>query len=84
MPAAEFVGKVALADIGIPEACVAEEEIPLQLEGFPQRPKFLLELGNPYLGTGRIGKGVKLFTGAIWQPTLIAFGEKPIQTRTVA
>ncbi len=31
MPAAEFVGKVALADIGIPGACLAEEEIPLQL-----------------------------------------------------
>jgi hypothetical protein len=53
---------------------LTDEEIPLQLEGFPKRPKFLIELGNPYLGTGRIGKGVKLFTGAIWQPTLIAFG----------
>ncbi len=51
-----------------------DEEIPLQLEGFPKRPGFLVELGNPYLGTGRIKKGFRLPTGAVWQPTLIAFG----------
>ncbi len=53
---------------------ISDEYIPLQLEGFPQRPKFLLELGNPYLGTGNIKPGFKLPTGAIWQPTLILFG----------
>lgn len=31
MPAAGYVGKVVLADIGIPGACLAEEEIALQL-----------------------------------------------------
>ncbi len=51
-----------------------DEQIPLQLEGFPKRPGFLIELGNPYLGTGRIKKGFRLPTGAVWQPTLIAFG----------
>lgn len=51
-----------------------DEKIPLQLEGFPERPGFLIELGNPYLGTGRIKKGKRLPTGAVWQPTLIAFG----------
>jgi hypothetical protein len=55
-------------------SAISDEYIPLQLEGFPERPKFLLELGNPYLGTGNIKPGFKLPTGAIWQPTLILFG----------
>ncbi len=59
-----------------------DEAIELQLEGFPERPGFLLELGNPYLGTGRIEKGVRLPTGAIWQPTLIAFGTFRIAGQT--
>lgn len=50
------------------------EEIPLQLEGFPQRPKPILELGERFLGTGTLGKGLKLPTGAVWQPALVAFG----------
>jgi hypothetical protein len=53
---------------------LTDEYIPLQLEGFPERPKYLLELGNPYLGTGRIKPGFELPTGAVWQPTLILFG----------
>ena len=53
---------------------LTEEHIPLQLEGFPERPKYLLELGNPYLGTGRIKPGIQLPTGAVWQPSLIVFG----------
>ena len=53
---------------------LTDEHIPLQLEGFPARPKYLLELGNPYLGTGRIKPGVQLPTGAVWQPSLIVFG----------
>ena len=53
---------------------ISDEYIPLQLEGFPSGPKFLLELGNPYLGTGNIRPGFQLPTGAVWQPTLILFG----------
>jgi hypothetical protein len=53
---------------------LTDEHIPLQLEGFPERPKYLLELGNPYLGTGRIKPGIQLPTGAVWQPSLIVFG----------
>jgi hypothetical protein len=53
---------------------ISDEYIPLQLEIIPQRPKYLLELGNPYLGTGRIKPGFALPTGAVWQPTLILFG----------
>jgi hypothetical protein len=55
-------------------SALTDEYIPLQLEGFPERPKYLLELGNPYLGTGRIKPGIQLPTGAVWQPTLIVFG----------
>ena len=57
-----------------PSSELTDEYIPLLLEGFPERPKYLLELGNPYLGTGRIKPGVQLPTGAVWQPTLILFG----------
>lgn len=51
-----------------------DEAIPLQLEGFPQRPKPLLELGEPFLGTGTLRPGFQLPTGAVWQPSLLAFG----------
>ena len=44
---------------------LTDEYIPLQLEGFPERPRYLLELGNPYLGTGRIKPGIQLPTGAV-------------------
>lgn len=53
---------------------LSDVPVPLQLDGFPERPDFVLELGNPYLGTGRIHPGFRLPGGAIWQPTLIAFG----------
>ncbi len=55
-------------------SALPDEPLPLQLEGFPERPRYLLELGNPYLGTGRIHPGYRLPTGAIWQPSLILFG----------
>ncbi|MFQ5524783.1 MAG: hypothetical protein ACE5GX_00845 [Thermoanaerobaculia bacterium] len=54
-------------------SAVTDEYIPL-LEDLPERPRLLLELGNPYLGTGNINPGFKLPTGAVWQPTLIVFG----------
>lgn len=46
----------------------------LQLAKLPQRPKPVLELGTPFLGTGIIRKGIKLPGGAVWQPSLMAFG----------
>ncbi len=53
---------------------LTDEKIPLQLEGFPQRPKPILELGEPFLGTGTLRSGFRLPTGAVWQPSLLAFG----------
>jgi len=40
----------------------------------PNRPRPLLELGEPFLGTGTLHKGIKLPGGAVWQPALLAFG----------
>ncbi len=51
-----------------------EEALPLQLDGFPERPKPIIELGEPFLGTGTLKRGFKLPTGAVWQPSLLAFG----------
>jgi len=53
---------------------LTDEKIPLQTEGFPQRPKPILELGEPFLGTGTLRPGFTLPTGAVWQPSLLAFG----------
>ncbi len=53
---------------------LSDERIPLQLDDFPQRPRPLLELGEPFLGTGTLDKGFKLPTGAVWQPSLLLFG----------
>ncbi|MCG8458859.1 MAG: hypothetical protein MI919_21480, partial [Holophagales bacterium] len=47
---------------------------PLDIEGMPERPKPLLELGEPFLGTGTLHPGFQLPTGAVWQPSLLAFG----------
>jgi hypothetical protein len=53
---------------------LSDAKIPLQLEGFPQRPKPIIELGDPFLGTGTLKPGFKLPTGAVWQPSLLLFG----------
>jgi hypothetical protein len=46
----------------------------LPLAELPDRPKPLLELGEPFLGTGTLHKGIRLPGGAVWQPALLAFG----------
>ena len=56
------------------ESRITDRYIPLQLEGFPRRPKPLLELGPPFLGTGRIGRGFTIPGGAVWTPSLVLFG----------
>ena len=61
-------------DDGEHSSRLTDERIPLQIESVPERPKLLLELGNPYLGTGRISPGFELPTGAVWQPTFILYG----------
>ncbi len=54
---------------------ISEESAPLiDPEKFPERPRPLLELGNPFLGSGTLGDGFTLPGGAVWQPQLLAFG----------
>ena len=47
---------------------------PIPLADIPKRPRPLLELGEPFLGTGTLAQGIKLPTGAVWQPAFMAFG----------
>ena len=51
-----------------------DEPIPLKLEGFPQRPKPILELGAPFLGTGTLDSGFEVPGGAVWQPAFLLYG----------
>lgn len=47
---------------------------PIPLADLPKRPPAPLELGEPFLGTGTLSQGIKLPTGAVWQPAFLAFG----------
>ena len=53
---------------------LTDEYIPLQLEGFPERPRPILEIGQNFLGTGTLDQGIKLPTGAVWQPYFMLYG----------
>lgn len=53
---------------------ITDEYIPLQIEAVPDRPKPILELGEPFKGTGTLSQGFTLPTGATWQPSLLVFG----------
>jgi hypothetical protein len=56
-----------------PMALSLEEE-PRARVRTPKRPRPLLELGEPFLGVGKLSKGWTLPTGAVWRPQLIMFG----------
>ncbi len=56
-------------------SALSDKPTPLKLEGFPDRPKPIIEIGqNPFLGVGPIAPGITLPTGAVWQPVFIVFG----------
>jgi len=40
---------------------------------FPKRPK-TFHLGNDFLDSGELSTGFPIFTGAVWQPSLLIFG----------
>ena len=44
-----------------------------QARPFPKRPR-TLHIGNDFLNTGRLSEGITIFTGAVWQPSLLLFG----------
>jgi hypothetical protein len=54
------------------ESRFSDEAIPLA--ELPARPRPLLELGEPFLGTGTLHQGIRMPGGAVWQPALMAFG----------
>lgn len=51
-----------------------DEILKSQVEPFVHRPRTLRIFGDPFLGNGSLSRGIKLPTGAIWQPSLFAFG----------
>jgi hypothetical protein len=53
---------------------ISDEAIPLQTDVFPERPRMLIEFGEPFLRTGRLSRGIKLPTGQVWRPALWVFG----------
>ncbi|MCF8481721.1 MAG: hypothetical protein K9H25_14940 [Rhodospirillum sp.] len=57
--------KAALSDTYIP---LAGQDV------VGQRTAPIVEIGNPFLGTGRLSEPVEIFTGAVWTPSIQIFG----------
>lgn len=53
----------------------SDKPVPLFLQGFPERPRPLLELGDRLLGPGNLPQGFTLPTGAHWSPAFWVFGD---------
>ncbi len=53
---------------------ITDEVLPYQVDSLPQRPRPLLEWGAPFQGPGTISQGFTLPTGAVWQPSFVAWG----------
>lgn len=55
---------------------LTDDVIPLLSdEDLPKRTRPLVEAGAPLLGPGKLRKGIKLPTGAIWTPALWIYGD---------
>ena len=54
---------------------ITDQVIPLQDESIPERPAPILELGDKLLAPGAINHGFQIPTGAVWQPSLIVWGD---------
>ena len=52
------------------ESRLSDEPIPYKPELAPERPQ-PIELGPPFLGTGKIERGIEIPGGAVWQPQLL-------------
>lgn len=58
-----------------PELALPDNAIPILLDAdLGPRPRPLIEWGEPLLGPGKLGKGFRSPTGAIWTPALWVFG----------
>ena len=50
------------------------EPAPMKLNEVPDRPSPILELGDPFLGTGPLQESFEIPTGAVWSPSFLVFG----------
>lgn len=62
------------ADDGTDHNRLPDKYLPPQLDLVPKRPRPILELGNPFLGTGELQDTWHLPTGAVWSPSLLVWG----------
>lgn len=53
---------------------LSDTVIPPQVELVPDRPRPLIEWGDPFLGTGEIEPGIPLPTGQVIQPSFLVYG----------
>jgi hypothetical protein len=70
-----FLGPGAVSSLAASGSELSDEPLPLQVDKVPERPQPLEPIGPPFLGTGVIGPGFELPTGAWWQPQLLIWGE---------
>jgi hypothetical protein len=55
------------------ESRLSDEVLPYQVQLAPERPQ-PIEAGPKFLGPGKIGPGIELPGGAVWQPQLLIWG----------
>lgn len=55
-------------------SALSDEARPLQIEAVGTRVRPILEVGDTFLGAGNINTGIRLPTGAVWQPNLLVWG----------
>jgi hypothetical protein len=68
---------------GAQGSALTDQPIPLKIQGFPDRPKPLIEIGqSPFLSPGIIGAGYTVPTGAVWQPEFIVYGTARLALQT--
>lgn len=59
---------------GDSDSALSDEPKPYDTEGVPDRPRPVLELGEPFLATGPFFRGITLPTGAVWRPSFLVWG----------
>lgn len=53
---------------------ISDQPKPLVTPDAIERPKPLIEIGDPFLESGPIGEAIQLPSGAVWQPSVQVFG----------
>jgi len=52
----------------------SDEPLAMNAEAIPRRPAPILEVGEKLLASGKLARGLRLPTGAVWRPSLVVFG----------